>query len=193
MSCQDVVNEVLSILKSTKGIRQVLVLTDEDRKKIAELEALSEGEVMMGLGLGDNRGVKEVLKREVVVACVTDMSFEWPPVPMMIVEWRGKVIGEDIPDPVKREELKKSKNCTFMGNIALYKDRMPKPEEMLKERSKVVFSPLPCAQVEKVLGACNAIVGSPTPHSDNYQKGRMGVDLHNQKLGTVIVGFDLKK
>jgi hypothetical protein len=64
---------------------------------------------------------------------------------------------------------------------------------MLIERSKVVFSPLPCPEVEKVSGACNAIVGSPTPHSDNYQKTRMGIDLFNRKLGTVIIGFDLKK
>lgn len=193
MSNQEIVNEVLSKLKSIKGIRQVLILNDEDRKKIAELEALAEGEALMGLGISDNRGVKEVLKREVVVACVTEPVFEWPKVPIIVVEWKGKVIGEDIPDPAKREELKNNRSATFMGNIALYKERMPKPQEMIQERAKVVFSPLPCTQVENVLGACNAIIGSPTPHADNYQKTRMGIDLLNHKLGTVIIGFDIKK
>jgi len=188
----DVIRDIVSKIRSIKGVQQVLILTDEDKRKVLELEKLAEQRVMMGLGLGDNRGVKEALKRGAVVAFVTDMEYEWPPGPNVILTWKERVIGEEINDPEKLEELKNSKNIVLMGNFALYKDRMPQPSLMIHEPPLVILPPKSCPEVEKLPHVHNVVQGSPSPPADSYLKDRMQADLRDQRLGTVLLGFDLK-
>ncbi|WP_269850663.1 hypothetical protein [Methanosarcina horonobensis] len=38
----------------------------------------AEGAVLMGMGVGDNRGIKEVLKRQLIIAFTTNMDYVWP-------------------------------------------------------------------------------------------------------------------
>lgn len=189
---QDVIRDVTSKIRSIKGVQQVLILTDEDKKKVLELEKQAEQRMMMGLGLGDNQGVKEALKRNVSVAFVTDMEYKWPPGANVILTWKGNVIGEEINDYEKLEELKKSKNIILMGNFALYKDRMPQPSLMVHEPPLVILPPKPCPEVGNLPHVHNVVQGSPSPPADNYLKDRMQADLKDQRLGTVLLGFDLK-
>lgn len=66
-------------LKKFKGVHQVLVLEEDDKRKALELERQAEQRVIMGLGQGDNQGVKTALKRDVVMSIITDNEYEWPP------------------------------------------------------------------------------------------------------------------
>lgn len=191
MSCEDIVENVVSKIKGVRGVHQVLILTEEDKRKVSELEGQAEQKVMMGLGLGDNRGIKEALKRDVVIAFVTDADYVWPLGPSVVLECKGEVIGEEVSDPKKLEEFRKSRDVIIMGSFVLYKSKIPKPPPMAKESLLVVFPPKPCPQVENVPGACNAVVGSPSPPASIYLKGRMGANMEDPRLGTVLVGFDL--
>lgn len=190
MSCKDVVENVVSKVKGIRGVHQVFILTGEDKRKVSELERQAEQKVMMGLGLGDNRGIKEALKRNFVIAFVTDADYEWPPGPNVVLECRGEVIGEEVSDSKKLEELRKSKDIVSMGNFVLHKNKISKLSPMAKEPPLVAFPPKSCPQVENVPGACNTAWGCPSPPACIYLKRRMGADLEDSRFGTVLVGFN---
>jgi len=176
ISILDVIEDVVSRIKSIRGVRQVLILTEEDKRRVLELEREAEQRVMMGLGLGDNRGVKVALRCDVVVAFITDAEYEWPPGPNLVLTWKGKVIGEDV----------------VMGNFVVYKDRVPMPSLIAEEPPLAVFPPKPCPEIENVPRIYNAVQGSPSPPADTYLKKRMNTDLRDPRLGTALVGFNLE-
>lgn len=192
MAYEHIVREVISIIQSIKGVRQVFILTDEDKRKVLELERQAEKR-FMGLGRGDNQGVKTVLERNTVIAFLTDAEYRWPPGPNIILFWKGKVIGEEVYDPKKLEKLKNKTGVYLAGNFALYKNNMPKPSLMIQEPPVVVFPPKPYPEIKKKVPMIDDVVlGSPSPSSDAYLKKRMKADLENKRLGTALLGFNKK-
>lgn len=193
MPSEDIVKKVLSKISTIKGVRKALVLTDEDRRKVIELEEEAETHVMMGLGYGENQGIKTALQREVVIAFVTDNNYVWPHGPNLILKWKGQVIGEEVTDPKKLEELKTKNNVVLMGSFALYKDRMPTASNMVKEPSTVIFPPKPCSDIKEIQGICDAVQASPCPPTDTYLKNRMNANLGDPHLGTFMIGFNFTR
>ena len=96
MECQDIIQDVLCRIKAIKGVEDTYILNEEDKEKIFELEKKAEGAVLMGMGIGDNQGIKEVLKREIIIAFTTNMDYVWPEGPNVILMQYGEKIGEDI-------------------------------------------------------------------------------------------------
>ena len=78
MECQDIIQDVLCRIKAMKGVEETYILNEEDKEKILELEKKAEGAVLMGMGIGDNQGIKEVLKRQLIIAFTTNMDYVWP-------------------------------------------------------------------------------------------------------------------
>lgn len=173
-----------------KGVEDTYVLTEEDREKILALEKEAEGAVLMGLGVGDNQGIKEVFKRQVIIAFTTNMEYVWPEGPNVILMQYGEKVGEDVYDPEKLEECKKCKDMMVMGNFVLYRNAVPKPKEATKEPLTVVLPPQKCPEVECACGATNVVLGSPSTPSDEYIRNRMGLKPEKGQ-GTFIIGFDL--
>lgn len=190
MTYEHIMRDVMSTIKDLKGVQQVSILTDEDKRKVLELERQAEKR-FMGLGRGNNQGVKTVLERDIVIAFVTDAEYRWPPGPNLILFWKGKVIGEEVTDPKKLEKLKNKTGVYLAGNFALYKNNMPKPSLMIQEPPLIVFPPKPFPEIKKKVPAIHdVVIGSPSPSSDNYLKKRMKVDLENKQLGTALLGFN---
>jgi len=187
----DIVKNVLSKIKEIKGVHQTLVLTEEDRRKTLELEEEAQKHVMMGIGYGNNQGVRTVLQRDVAIAFVTDNEYVWPPGPNLILKWKDRVIGEEVTDPKKLDELKKTEGIALIGNFAVYKDRMPAVSDMVKMPSTVLFPPKPCLEIKEVKGVFDAIQASPCASADDYLKKRMKANLTDQHLGTALIGFNL--
>ncbi len=183
------IREAVTKLKGVKGIRKALVLTKEDRMKIIDLEKSAEKRVMMGLGQGDNQGIKKVLASDVVIAFITEAEYEWPCGPNMIITQEGIIIGEYIP-PSKLEEVKKCKNVILLKNFALYKDRITKLSSSAQKPPIIIFPAKPCPKVEEISGICDAVQGSPSLPSDIYLKERMKVNQKNGQLGTILIGFN---
>ncbi len=183
------IREVVTKIKGVKGIRKALVLTKEDRRKIVDLEKSAEKRVMMGLGQGDNQGIKKVLTSDVVVAFITEAEYEWPRGPNIVITRGGRIIGEEL-SPSRLEEVKKCKNVILLNNFALYKDRIPKLPSWAQKPPIVVFPAKPCPEAEEVSGIGDAVLGSPSPPSDIYLKERMKVNQKNGQLGTILIGFN---
>lgn len=190
MECKTVIQDVICRIKSMKGVEDTYILSEEDKEKILELERKAEGAVLMGLGVGDNQGIKEVFKRQVIIAFTTNMNYIWPEGPNVILMQYGEKVGEDIYDPEKLEECKKCNDMLVMGNFVIYKSSVPKPKDAKKEPITVVLPPQKCQDVECVEGVTNAVLASPSTPSDEYIRSVM--DLKPAVgLGTFIIGFDL--
>ena len=160
------------------------------KRKVFELEKKAEGAVLMGLGVGDNQGIKEVFKRQIIIAFTTNMNYVWPEGPNVVLMQYGEKVGEDVYDPEKLEECKKCKDMMVMGNFVIYRNAVPKPKDAKKEPITVVLPPQKCPEVECVKGVTNVVLASPSTPSDEYIRSVMGLKPEIG-LGTFIIGFDL--
>ena len=190
MECKNVIQDVICRIKAIKGVEDTYILSEEDKDKIIELEKKAEGAVLMGLGIGDNQGIKEVFKRQVIIVFTTNMNYVWPEGPNVLLMQYGEKVGEDVYDPEKLEECKKCKDMLVMGNFVIYRSAVPKPKDAKKEPITVVLPPQKYQDVECVEGAINAVLASPSTPSDEYIRSVMSLKPA-AGLGTFIIGFDL--
>ena len=144
MECKNVIQDVICRIKAIKGVEETYILSEEDKEKVLELEKKAEGAVLMGLGVGDNQGIKEVFKRQIIIAFTTNMNYVWPEGPNVVLMQFGEKVGEDVYDPEKLEECKKCKDMMVMGNFVIYRNAVPKPKDAKKEPITVVLPPQKC-------------------------------------------------
>ncbi|UCH01661.1 MAG: hypothetical protein JSV20_07370 [Candidatus Bathyarchaeota archaeon] len=192
MSYHHIIEELAQRIGSLKGVHDVMVMEDDDKKKLSELETLAGQRVLMGLGKGDNQGVTTVLKRDIVLAFITDNEYVWPPGPNLVLVCQDTMIGCEITDPEELEELKNKDNVILMGNFALFKDKIPKPSLMTREPIKAVFPCKPCHEVATIPEVSDAVLGFPSPPSCDYIKTIMKADLNDRQLGAVLLGFNIQ-
>lgn len=190
LECKNITQEVICRIKAVKGVEEAYVLNEDDKEKIIELEKKAEGAVLMGLGVGDNQGVKEVFRRQTIIAFTTNMNYVWPEGPNVLLMQYGEKIGEDVYDPQKLEECKKCQDMIVMGNFVIYKSAVPKPKAAVKEPITVVLPPQECKEVECVNGITNVVLASPSTPSDEYIRSVFGLK-QGSGLGTFLLGFDI--
>jgi hypothetical protein len=190
LECQDIIQDVLCRIKAMKGVEETYILNEEDKEKILELEKKAEGAVLMGMGIGDNQGIKEVLKRQLIIAFTTNMDYVWPEGPNVILMQYGEKVGEDVYDPEKLEECKKCRDMVVMGNFVIYRSAVPKPKDAKKEPITVVLPPQKCEDLECVEGLTGIVMASPSTPTDEYIRSVMGLRPATG-MGTFIIGFDL--
>lgn len=189
MEHSDIIQEVLCRIKAIKGVENAYILDEKDREEITALEKKVEGAILMGLGVGDNQGVREVLRRQVIIAFTTNLKYTWPSEPHVILMQYGEKIGEDVYDPEKLEECKKCEDMMVMGNFVMYKKAVPKPKDSKKEPLTVLLPPQKCPEVECISGLANVVMASPSTPTDEYLRQKMGLKV-GAGLGTVILGLD---
>ncbi len=183
------IEDVKKSIMEIKGVGKTLLIDDNDRDIIRELEKKADEMTLMGLGRGDNKGVKKVLEKDVIFAFMTDMEYRWPEGPNVILMHDGCVVGEDLDDEEKLEEMRTCKDKLVIGNIVIYDTDVLKKMDKKTNPLVVVLPPKPCNEVECVDNVCNAVLASPSPPSDEFLKGKMGLDnLHG--TGTFLLGFD---
>ncbi len=190
MECKNAIQEAICRIKAIKGVEETYILSEEDKEKVLELEKKAEGAVLMGLGIGDNQGIKEVFKRQVIIAFTTNMDYVWPEGPNVVFMQYGQKVGEDVYDPEKLEECKKCKDMMVMGNFVLYKSAVPKPNDSKKEPITVVLPPQKCKELDCMNGISNIVLASPSTPSDEYIRSVMDLKPETGR-GTFIIGLDL--
>ena len=191
MECKNIIQDVICRIKAIKGVEETYILNEEDKEKVLELEKKAEGAVLMGLGVGDNQGIKEVFKRQVIIAFTTNMDYVWPEGPNVILMQFGEKVGEDVYDPEKLEECKKCKDMVVMGNFVIYRSAVPKPKDAKKEPITVVLPPQKCQELECVNGVDQYCTRHLLPpHRMSIIRSVMGLKPEIGR-GTFIIGLDL--
>ena len=184
-----IIRNVASTLEDLKGVLKVNVLAREELERILELEKEAEKRVLGGWGKGKNTGVREVIQREVAIALVTASLLKWPPESCVQLVLDGKVIGEEVRDAKKAEELERQGHRVLGGSFVIYKNRLPQARA-LKE-SLVVFPPLPFRPLANIQGISDVIAASVSPPADLFIREKMGIK--GKGSGTMLIGFNLRK
>jgi len=186
-----VIDKVISILKNVKGFLEICELDEEDRKAILEIEMEAEKCVLGGLGRGFNAGMREIVKREVVLAVLHDKTCVWPPEKVQII-CMGEVIGEEIRTEEELQEFKKRKDVVLIGDtFVIYKDKV---SETFSRLSYFLFPPLSVSELKDFDEIYGVVATMPSPPVDTYIKGKMrklGIDVSRIDFGTEIIGFNI--
>ncbi len=191
MQREEIIERVRQRLKEIKGVGETYVLLEEDRDNIKELEKKADEMTLMGLGRGDNRGIKEVLVKDVVIPFTTSMDYVWPCCPNVVLMHHDRVVGEDMDDECKLNELKHCKDNLIIGNIVIYDKELLKSIDPKNDPLIVVLPSHPCVEVEELPHICNVALASPSPPTDEYLKQKMGLP-QSHGTGTFILGFDFE-
>ncbi|RZN61264.1 hypothetical protein [Methanonatronarchaeum sp. AMET6-2] len=188
----DVVERFKSALGEIKGVGLVRVLSSEEKDRVIELEKEAEGNVIMGLGRGDNQGVKQALDRDVTVVFTTDKDFRWPEGSNVVIKHEGEVIGEEIDSEEELRRLEQSeRDVSISGSFVLYKDKLDTGAMHGGEEPVVLFPAKRFRRLEDVDDCCDPVFGSPCPPADNYLKEVCGIK-DDKEHGTALAGFDLE-
>ena len=189
MEHDEIINKVRNAIVHMKGVETTYLLNEDDQEIVRELEKKADEMTLMGLGRGDNKGVKAVLKNDVIFAFTTNMDFNWPEGPSVILMHGDRIVGQNLDDEAKLEEMKSCKDKLLIGNIVIYDTSVLKGMDSKTNPLIVVLPPKPCKEVECVDKVCNVVLASPSTPSDEYLKGKMGLECLHGK-GTFLLGFD---
>lgn len=186
-----IIEKVTSILKNIKGVHAVCELEKEECKTFLEREIEAEKCVLGGMGRGFNAGMREVFKREVVLAILHNNEYCWPPEKIQIVSM-GEVIGEEIRGEEELKNFKDRKDVVLIGDtFVIYKDKV---SEVLSQMSYFLFPPLSVPELKDVDEIYGVVAAMPSPPVDKCIKEKMkklGIEVDRRDLGTEIIGFNI--
>ena len=101
---------VFEDLHNCRGVETFKILSADEEKRILEVEGEAEEKIAYGMCPTVNQGIREALQRDYTVAIIMDTSiFEYPNQPYMVMTSENDVVGEQVRDPEKIEELKSKK------------------------------------------------------------------------------------
>lgn len=191
MEKEEIIEKVKNKITEMQGVCDVFTLNDEDIEKIREQEKKAEEMTLMGLGRGDNQGVKEVIDRDVAMVFTTTKEFEWPCSPQVILMKEGEKIGEDMDDTEKLKEYEETGDALVIGNIVIYDKSSISSLTGSSKPLVVVMPPKDCPTVDEVPEIKDVVLGSPSPPTDEYLKNRMKAECEIG-MGTFLLGFNVK-
>ena len=175
-------------IRAMPGVVDIRYLDDDIKRQINHYETVAESHgAVGGLMPYKNRGVWEVLSRQVSLVIVGDQDFAMDTdlhgvVSMM--DQAGQVLGEYVP-PWRREELKERPNAFFMSDdFVMYTDRQPVGEPYF------LLDEVPVRDFDDIEGITRVTSGSLTTLSDDVVRGLLGCT--GPKKWTTMIGFDLE-
>lgn len=180
---KQIVRKIEQALNNTEGFVMVLRLSHEDLKRIIQIEQEGEHNAL-------NEGLREVIKRQTIVAVVKTPNFSQSVAPTVLLVSNGEIVGEEIVDSRRGESLKCDPKVVFVGEkFVIYRDRV---KNLPVGGSLFVFPPLPFPQLEHIQEIEDVVAASPSPLADVYVKKKCGLDIADTRLGTLLVGFNVK-
>lgn len=195
-SFEYIVGSLMERLINIKGIVDSVLLPTELKKEILSSELCEENNTG-GFFLKYNAGVREVLKRDHLLAVLTDENYTYPPEPVELI-YLGDTVGVEIRDKSLLESYKKDENAMLLGDsFVIFKDKLP-PNSVRKAMSGEikVFIPPMSVGVEAPEGIHGLVLGMPSTYTDLLLKDWLrekGIDVSNKNLGVVLIGFNIHK
>ncbi len=95
---KQIVRKIEQALNNTEGFVMVLRLSHEDLKRIIQIEQEGEHNAL-------NEGLREVIKRQTVVAVVKTPDFSQSVAPTVLLVSNGEIVGEEIVDSRRGEKF----------------------------------------------------------------------------------------
>jgi hypothetical protein len=187
----NVMDDILTI----KGVVDAVLLPSSLKKSIQDQEKADECQAN-GLFMKVNTGIKEVMKREVLVGAMTNEEYVYPPEPVELV-YMGDTVGEEIRDKSKLEDYKKDPNAMLLGDsFVIYKDKMPKDNlrKAITGDIKIMIPPMSVGLKDEE-GVYGLVLAMPCTQTDVMLREWLkcqGINLLD-KQGIILIGFNLLK
>jgi hypothetical protein len=138
-----------------------------------------------------NEGVRDALDREYAVALIIDTSlFQYPHHPHMSVIWKDQIVGEQVNDDDRIQELKKDRfNFFLWDTFVIYMKKLPKAP---KDRNQIrfVYRRRAPRQLKGLSRVYNTVFGTPSTESDLLIKKMLQVTANEAIIGTCLIGFN---
>ena len=189
----DCLELVLETVRSCKGVKILKTLTANEKRHILEVEEKTEDKIAYGMCRTLNQGIKEALQRDYTVAIAMDSStYEYPHHPYMSMIYDDAIIGEQVRDLKKIEELKKDRANFFLwDNFVIYTPKLPREREE-KQKLRIVYPPRETLQLEGITCVEKAIFGTPSTDGDVLLKKLLSFASTDSVMGTCLIGFNVK-
>ena len=186
MHRQKIDKAITIVLKNVKGIVKAVPFLSDDRSKMLDIEQEAEKSAFMGLGNVINAGVREVLACKFIYVALTNMDFDWGYQPSLVMKKGQELVGEEVRDKKRLEELSNRKDVWFMHqNFVIYKDKVSFPKDLMK---KVCHFEIP---VHEAFENHPIIYANPSTLGDTFIKKQYFDEINEKGLGTIFVGIDL--
>jgi hypothetical protein len=184
----EIIKLVEKVLLTIPGIMDVRYLDKKHFKEILRLETIVE---KSAIGIRCfNEGLREVLKRQIVLAIAHLPNLRHPPEPIILWKAGEEIVGEEVWEDEKIERLKKDSNVIFLGkNFILYRDKLIR---LRKAESMLVYPPVRFPELEKIELIKDLVSITVSTPVDIYIKKKMGWNVNDSKIGTVLIGFNIK-
>ena len=185
---------IVEALEQTEGISRAALVADDDRAQILVCEEEAEKRSLMGLGKVINTGVREILTCDAIYVALTHMSFDWGCHATLVLKKGDQIVGEEVREPARLEELRKMPNAWFMHkNFVIYKDRINFPQDVMRKICHFEIPGLAADWLRPQGGEeLYTVAGSAVPATlgDMFLKERYfdGCDAHG--TGTLLLGID---
>lgn len=184
---EQILRRIEATLLDIRGVIGLLHLADKDLGEILNLEKDAEERSSSNAHVF-NAGVREVSKRQTVLAIAKTTEFPPTSAPTVLLVSNGEIVGEEIVDHSEVERLKGCPEAVFVAEkFVLYRDRV-KPEA---GASLFVFPPLAFPMLDQMDEVSEVVAASPTSLSDLYIKTRGGWNMSDTRLGTLLIGFNI--
>ncbi|MGB6063823.1 MAG: hypothetical protein WBG50_03380 [Desulfomonilaceae bacterium] len=184
-------DQIVVCVRSIKGIDAAFALDAADRFQLLEIEVVAEKKAFMGMGMCYNSGIRDVLRCPVVIVAITTMDFEWGCQSHLLLRKDDEVVGEEIRDLTRIEELEGKSNVFFLHkNFVIYKDKVDFPRDIVEKRC--CFE-LPALTSDESLPGLQEwgdyLFCFPSTSGDVFLKKRYYGEKDEWGTGTVLFGF----
>lgn len=184
-------DRILDGVRSIKGIKDAFTLNQPDRFQLLDVETAAEKKAFMGMGLCYNTGIREVLRCPIIIVAITTMDFEWGCQTLMLLKKDDEVVGEEVRDPSRIEDLLQQPNVAFLHkNFVIYKDKVDFPSDIVEK--KCCFE-LPACSPEEFLPLLREfgdyVCCFPSTPGDVFLKKTYYENKDEWGTGTMLFGF----
>ena len=175
-------------LLATRGIVDVKWLSEAERNEVLQREEVVEKEGLALAGTYRNDGMIQVLCRKHVCAVLNNNDFRHATEPALAWVCGDVVIGEEIVDDWRLNQLCQRRNVKVLGkNFVLYFDRI---RQTRGQKPHFVVKGLAFPEIEHLPFVADVLSASPIGSADLYLKKRFGWPTDDQTLGTILIGFN---
>jgi hypothetical protein len=188
-------NKIQDVLMKTRGIDAVFRMEDEDRFKLLDVETAAEKKAFMGLGMCYNSGIRDVLRCPLVFVCITNMNFEWGCQAHMVLKKNDTIVGEEVLDASRIEQLKERKDVWFLHkNFVIYKEKVDFPQDLVDKKCCFEIPALTWGEPLPALPDVEDCRYSfPSTAGDIFLKERLYGVKDERGTGTAVFGFKLRE
>jgi hypothetical protein len=184
------VKKALDFFEKLEGVVQLKVLHDAQKKSLLEIESRNEEKKFMGMCKTYNKAARDAISRKYTLATIIKGGqFKSLPFPRMRMMFRDDLVGEELYEKDRIEDLKKEKKNVFLwDNFVVFMKKFPNGKA---ERDELVIIHTPSAEIPGEPSMFeNLVMGEPCSESDQVIKGWLGFESQEGIFGTILIGFD---